>query len=67
MPKVHQALEVLQRNGWQVVRTKGSHRQLKHPIRPGTVTLAGKLSTEIPVGTWQNILRQAGLKDRSGD
>jgi predicted RNA binding protein YcfA (HicA-like mRNA interferase family) len=58
------ALKLLAENGWTVKRVRGSHRQLKHPSRPGTVTVAGKLSVEIPVGTWQNILRQAGLGDR---
>nr|WP_304487336.1 type II toxin-antitoxin system HicA family toxin [Duncaniella muris] len=28
-----------------IVRQKGSHRQLKHPTKPGTVTLNGKPSS----------------------
>ncbi len=64
VPKVRDALKLLAANGWTVTRVRGSHRQLRHATRPGTVTVAGKLSTEIPVGTWQNILRQAGLGER---
>lgn len=41
---------------------KGSHRQFRHPQKPGTVTVAGKPSVEVPPGTLNNILKQAGLK-----
>jgi len=41
---------------------KGSHRQFQHPHKSGTVTVAGKLSTEIPSGTLKSIQKQAGLK-----
>ena len=41
---------------------KGSHRQFHHSAKPGTVTVAGKLSLEVPPGTLKNILKQAGLK-----
>jgi predicted RNA binding protein YcfA (HicA-like mRNA interferase family) len=61
MPKVREALELLRDNGWTVVRTTGSHRQLKHPVRPGTVTVPGRPRDEIPTGTWRSILKQAGL------
>jgi predicted RNA binding protein YcfA (HicA-like mRNA interferase family) len=67
MPKVRDALKLLADHGWTVKRVRGSHRQLKHPTRRGTVTVAGRPSVEIPAGTWQNILRQAGLTDRSDE
>jgi predicted RNA binding protein YcfA (HicA-like mRNA interferase family) len=41
---------------------KGSHRQFHHPEKPGTVTVAGKLSLDVPPGTLKNILKQARLK-----
>ena len=41
---------------------RGSHRQFKHPSKPGTVTVSGNPSVEIPPGTLNNILKQAGLK-----
>jgi len=44
---------------------KGSHRQYHHPEKPGTVTVAGKLSLEVPPGTLKNILKQARLKKPS--
>jgi predicted RNA binding protein YcfA (HicA-like mRNA interferase family) len=61
VPKVRDAIDLLYDRGWFVARTRGSHRQLKHPTRPGTVTVPGKLSDEIAPGTWNNILKQAGL------
>lgn len=60
--KVKEILKQLEENGWEVVRTKGSHRQLKHPSKPGTVTIAGKPSVEVPKGTLNAILKQSGLK-----
>lgn len=45
-----------------LVRQKGSHRQYHHTLKSGTVTVAGKDSVEIPPGTLNSILKQAGLK-----
>ncbi|MGH2794446.1 MAG: type II toxin-antitoxin system HicA family toxin [Actinomycetota bacterium] len=47
-----------------VVRTRGSHRQYKHPTKPGLVTVAGKRSDELRSGTLHSILKQAGLLTR---
>jgi len=54
----------LEQDGWAVARTKGSHQQFKHPLKPGTVTVAGKPNLDVPPGTLNNILKQAGLKGR---
>jgi predicted RNA binding protein YcfA (HicA-like mRNA interferase family) len=60
--KVRDVIGRLEENGWRLVRTKGSHRQYRHPSKPGTVTVAGHPSVDIPPGTLNNILKQAGLK-----
>jgi predicted RNA binding protein YcfA (HicA-like mRNA interferase family) len=60
--KVKELIALLKGDGWVLVRTKGSHRQFHHPNKPGTVTVSGKLSVDIPVGTAGSALRQAGLK-----
>ncbi|HEY6763359.1 MAG TPA: type II toxin-antitoxin system HicA family toxin [Candidatus Sulfotelmatobacter sp.] len=60
--KVRDVIRSLKENGWRLVRTKGSHRQFHHPSKPGTVTVAGHPSLDIPRGTLNNILKQAGLK-----
>jgi predicted RNA binding protein YcfA (HicA-like mRNA interferase family) len=60
--KVRDLIKRLEQDGWQLVRTKGSHRQFRHPKKPGTVTVAGHPSVDIPPGTLNNILKQAGFK-----
>jgi predicted RNA binding protein YcfA (HicA-like mRNA interferase family) len=62
--KVRQAVELLEADGWRKRRQRGSHRVFRHPIKPGSVTVAGKESAEIPRGTLASIRRQAGLKQR---
>jgi len=60
--KVKELVALIQADGWQLVRQKGSHRQFRHTSKPGTVTVAGKDSIEIPPGTLNSVLKQAGLK-----
>ena len=60
--KVRDVITTLEADGWRLARTKGSHRQFRHPSKPGTVTVAGKLSIDVPVGTLGSIWKQAGLK-----
>ena len=60
--KVAQLIKLLRNDGWQLVRTKGSHRQFKHSKKKGLVTVSGKPSDDIQKGTLGNILRQANLK-----
>ena len=61
MPKVRDAIRLLKRDGWLWVRTRGSHRHYKHPEKLGTVTIAGRMSNDLAPGTWNSILKQAGL------
>jgi predicted RNA binding protein YcfA (HicA-like mRNA interferase family) len=60
--KVQELLSRLEADGWFLARQKGSHRQYHHATKPGTVTVAGKPSIDIPPGTLNSILKQAGLK-----
>jgi predicted RNA binding protein YcfA (HicA-like mRNA interferase family) len=60
--KVRELIKLLDRDGWYLVRTRGSHRQYKHPVKRGLVTVAGKLSHDLAVGTLNSVLKQAGLK-----
>ena len=61
MPKVRDAIRLIERDGWRLVRTRGSHRHFRHPDKPGTVTVAGSLSQDLAAGTWSSILKQADL------
>jgi predicted RNA binding protein YcfA (HicA-like mRNA interferase family) len=60
--KVKDLIALLESDGWFQVRVKGSHRQYHHPEKSGTVTVAGKLSVDVPPGTLNSALKQAGLK-----
>jgi predicted RNA binding protein YcfA (HicA-like mRNA interferase family) len=61
--KVRDAIRRIEAAGWQLARTRGSHRQYRHPDRPGLVTVAGKPSDTLHPKTWASIMRQAGLED----
>jgi predicted RNA binding protein YcfA (HicA-like mRNA interferase family) len=60
--KVSEILELLRKDGWLLVATRGSHRQFKHPVKSGRVTVAGKPSDDLASGTLNSILKQASLK-----
>ncbi len=60
--KIKAIIAMLKKDGWYLARTKGSHRQFKHSIKSGLVTVSGKLSSEIANGTQNNIFKQAGWK-----
>jgi len=60
--KVKAVIKLLKENGWKQVRMKGSHRQFKHPIVAGLVTVSGKLSDNLAPGTLNSIYKQAGWK-----
>ena len=59
--KVGDVVRMLKSDGWVLVATRGSHRQFKHPSKPGRVTVAGRPSDELAPGTLNSILKQAGL------
>ena len=52
---------MLLEDGWFLVATRGSHRQYKHPIKPGRVTVAGKPSDDVAPGTLGSIRKQAQI------
>jgi predicted RNA binding protein YcfA (HicA-like mRNA interferase family) len=62
--KVREILRLIEADGWSLVATRGSHRQYRHPIKSGRVTIAGKPSEDLAPGTLNSILKQAGLKER---
>ncbi len=60
--KVRDVLKLLNADGWYLITTEGSHRQYKHPTKRGRVTVPGKPNDDLPPGTLNSILKQAGLK-----
>lgn len=59
--KVREIIRMIEADGWELVATRGSHRQYKHPSKPGRVTIAGRPSRDLPPGLERSILKQAGL------
>jgi predicted RNA binding protein YcfA (HicA-like mRNA interferase family) len=53
---------MLKADGWYLATTRGSHRQLKHQVKSGRVTVPGKPSDDLAPGTLNSILKQAQLK-----
>ncbi len=61
--KVRDIIRLVEKDGWYLLPRKGtSHRQYKHPLKPGRVTIAGNPGDEVDPGTQNSILKQAGLK-----
>lgn len=60
--KVREILELLHKDGWFIVRQKGSHIQFAHILKPGLVTVSYHSSNaDLHPKTAASILRQAGL------
>jgi predicted RNA binding protein YcfA (HicA-like mRNA interferase family) len=60
--QVRDVIKLLEEDGWFLVRTRGSHRQFKHPAKSGRVTIAGHPSHDLAPGTLNSILKQAQIK-----
>lgn len=60
--KVREVIKMLEKDGWFVVNTSGSHRQFRHLRKLGRVTVAGGQSDDLAPGTLNSILKQAKLK-----
>ena len=59
--KVRDVIRELERDGWRLDRTRGSHRQFKHSAKPGLVTVP-KSGDELGIGTLNSVRKHAGLK-----
>jgi predicted RNA binding protein YcfA (HicA-like mRNA interferase family) len=53
----------LKEDGWFEVAQVGSHKQFKHPAKPGRVTVPAP-RRDVPLGTLRSIEKQAGIKLR---
>ncbi|MSU09018.1 type II toxin-antitoxin system HicA family toxin [Veillonellaceae bacterium WCA-693-APC-5D-A] len=54
-------MRILKDDGWVIDRIKGSHHIMKHPTKPGRPVIPLH-NEELKPGTYNNILKQAGLK-----
>ena len=55
-------IKLIEQDGWHLVATRGSHRQFRHPAKPGRVTVPGAPGKELTPGTQRSILKQARLE-----
>ncbi|MBD2139047.1 type II toxin-antitoxin system HicA family toxin [Anabaena sp. FACHB-1237] len=60
--KVKEVINLIESDGWYLVATEGSHRQFKHPVKHGKVTVSGEMRNDLKKGVLGSILKQAGLK-----
>ncbi len=58
---VREVIKLIEADGWYLDRQRSSHRQFKHPTKPGLVTVAGHPPKVLAPKTLRSILRQAGL------
>ncbi len=59
--KIRDIIKALREDGWKEVAVRGSHRQFKHPDKPGRVTIAGAPNHDLASGTLNSVLKQAAL------
>jgi predicted RNA binding protein YcfA (HicA-like mRNA interferase family) len=56
-------INALEADGWFEAAQKGSHKQFKHPIKPGSVTIPHPVK-DMPIGTLMSIEKQSGVRLR---
>lgn len=61
--KVRDVLRRLRDDGWYPVKSRGGHRQFKHPTKSGRVTVSGSEQDDLAPGTWKSIQEQAGWRE----
>lgn len=61
--KTRDVIKLIEADGWYQLATRGSHRQYKHPTKPGRVTIAGHHGDDMAPGTLNSIFKQAQLKE----
>ncbi len=66
--KAREIIRMIEKDGWYRVPAKGGHRQFKHRIKSGRVTIPGNLNKDVPpgtlnsMGTLNSIMKQAGIR-----
>ncbi len=61
--KVCDVIKHLEADGWYRIKSKGGHRQYKHAVKKGRVTVAGRLNVDVPIKTLKSIWKQAQLPE----
>ncbi len=58
---VREIIKLIEADGWYRIKAKGGHRQYKHPVKRGRVTIPGRMNADLDKKTEKSILKQAGL------
>ena len=61
--KVGAVLKLLHKDGWYRVPSRGGHRQFKHAVKTGRVTVSGQANVDVPIKTLKSIWKQAQLPE----
>ena len=61
--KVRDIIKLIENDGWYRIKAKGGHRQYKHPVKRGRVTVPGQMNADLDKKTEKSILRQAALDE----
>ena len=56
-----EVIKIITKDGWYKIHQVGSHKQFKHPTKPGKVTVTDPVK-DIPIKTLSDIERQSGIK-----
>jgi predicted RNA binding protein YcfA (HicA-like mRNA interferase family) len=60
--KIRDVIKLIEADGWLLIATKGSHRQYKHAMKPGRVTISGHSGDDVALGTFNSVCKQAQIK-----
>jgi predicted RNA binding protein YcfA (HicA-like mRNA interferase family) len=60
--KVREIIKLIEADGWYRIKARSGHRQYKHSLKPGRVTVPGQMNADLDKKTQKSILKQAGLK-----
>ena len=64
--KFKEIIKILEKDGWFLIRQKGSHMQFKHQRKKGLVTIAShSLNDDIALGTLSSIYKQAEMEKKA--
>jgi predicted RNA binding protein YcfA (HicA-like mRNA interferase family) len=63
VPRAPRSVRALQKAGFYIHETAGSHIQLKHASKPGRVTVPSHQGFDLPKPIIKSIIRQAGLSN----
>lgn len=66
-PQIRILLQHLYEDDWYIASIRGSHRQLRHTVKPGLVTVHGKPGDTIAMGTLGSILQLSNLEEEDSN